>query len=63
MNGTWESAHPEYRAFSGEALMACGAYVADAIGARHVRVSGADHAPHQDRPEEMNALLTRVWQS
>ncbi|MEU8682580.1 alpha/beta hydrolase [Streptomyces sp. NPDC048611] len=63
LNGTWETAHPGHREFSGRALMACGAYLAGAIGARHVRVSGAGHAPHQDRPAEVNALLARLWRS
>ncbi|MFI0221496.1 alpha/beta fold hydrolase [Streptomyces lydicus] len=63
VNGTWESAPPEYREFTGRALAACGEYLAEAIGARHVRVSGACHTPHQDRPEQVNAVLTRLWQS
>ncbi|MFF4607085.1 alpha/beta fold hydrolase [Streptomyces sp. NPDC001339] len=63
VNGTWEEAHPAYREFTGLALAACGAYVAEAIGARHVRVHGTDHNPHQDRPAEVNAVLDRLWQS
>ncbi|WP_432140689.1 alpha/beta fold hydrolase [Streptomyces sp. bgisy084] len=63
INGTWDTAHPDHREFTGTALMACGAYLAGAIGARHVRVSGAGHAPHQDRPDEVNAVLARLWQS
>ncbi|BCK67061.1 hypothetical protein Srufu_010140 [Streptomyces libani subsp. rufus] len=43
--------------------MACGEYLAGAIGARHVRVSGAGHPPHQDRPDEVNAVLARLWES
>ncbi|MGX1849356.1 alpha/beta hydrolase [Streptomyces sp. NBC_01456] len=62
INGTWETAHPAYREFTGEALAACGEYLAEVIGARHIRVSGAAHAPHQDRPEQVNAVLTRLWQ-
>ncbi|WP_030911265.1 alpha/beta fold hydrolase [Streptomyces sp. NRRL F-5126] len=61
VNGTWETAHPEYRAFSGEALMACGESVADRIGARHVRVPRAGHSPHQDRPDSVNRLLADLW--
>ncbi|MCF3964870.1 alpha/beta fold hydrolase [Streptomyces fuscigenes] len=61
VNGTWESAHPGYRAFSGEALMACGAFVAERIGARHVRVPGCDHSPHRDRPGAVNRLLAGLW--
>ncbi|WP_407548762.1 alpha/beta hydrolase [Streptomyces sp. Pv4-95] len=63
INGSWEEAHPDYRDFTGAALAACGEYLADAIGARHVRVQGADHTPHQDRPDAVNAVLTRMWQS
>ncbi|UKY53902.1 alpha/beta fold hydrolase [Streptomyces inhibens] len=63
INGTWETAHPDYREFTGNALVACGEYLAEMIGARHVRVAGADHAPHQDRPDAVNAVLTRMWQS
>ncbi|MEU5211127.1 alpha/beta hydrolase [Streptomyces sp. NPDC020742] len=63
INGTWETAHPDYREFTGRALAACGEYLAEAIGARHVRISGTDHSPHQDRPEVVNAILTRLWQS
>ncbi|MFE0190172.1 alpha/beta fold hydrolase [Streptomyces sp. NPDC058989] len=63
VNGTWETAHPDYREFTGTALMACGEYLAEAIGARHVQVPGADHFPHRDRPDEVNAVLARLWQS
>lgn len=63
INGTWETAHQDYREFTGQALEACGEYLAEAIGARHVRVSGTAHTPHQDRPEKVNAVLTRLWQS
>ncbi|MFE7318968.1 alpha/beta fold hydrolase [Streptomyces sp. NPDC057555] len=62
INGTWETAHPEYRAFVGDALAACGEYLAEMIGARHVQVPGTDHTPHQDRPEVVNEVLTRLWQ-
>jgi pimeloyl-ACP methyl ester carboxylesterase len=61
LNGTWETAHPDYRAFNGEALAACGATVAARIGARHLRVEGSDHNPHLDRPAPVNALLAEVW--
>ncbi|WP_229851957.1 alpha/beta fold hydrolase [Streptomyces albospinus] len=63
VNGTWETAHPRYRAFVGDALAACGEYLAEMIGARHVRVPGAGHAPHQDQAEAVNGVLTRLWQS
>ncbi|MFB7634357.1 hypothetical protein ACFC0M_25890 [Streptomyces sp. NPDC056149] len=32
-------------------------------GALLVRVPDADHASHQDRPEVVNEVLTRLWQS
>ncbi|MFK0290341.1 alpha/beta fold hydrolase [Streptomyces sp. NPDC090442] len=62
INGTWETADPGYRAFVGEALAACGEYLAETVGTRHVRVPDTDHAPHQDRPEVVNEVLTRLWQ-
>lgn len=61
VNGTWETAHPEYRAFTGEALAACGEFVAARIGAAHVRIKGADHFPHRDRADEVNRLLADTW--
>ncbi len=61
LNGTWETAHPEYRAFVGTALAACGAFVARGLGAARLRIEGADHFPHRDRPAQVNALLARVW--
>lgn len=61
VNGTWETAHPEYRAFIGEAMAACGEFIADRIGARLVRIPGADHSPHRDRPEAVNSLLAEAW--
>ncbi|WP_052230314.1 alpha/beta hydrolase [Streptomyces sp. CT34] len=63
VNGTWETAHPRYRAFIGDALAACGEYLAEMIGARHVRVPGAGHAPHRDQAEAVNDVLARLWQS
>ncbi|MFE9423504.1 alpha/beta fold hydrolase [Kitasatospora sp. NPDC006697] len=61
LNGDWSSAAPEYRAFSGEAFLAFGAHLAERIGGRRVLVAGADHAPHQDRAAEVNALLAGFW--
>lgn len=61
LNGTWETAHPEYRAFTGDALAACGEVVAAGIGAAHVRIEGADHFPHRDRADRVNALLADLW--
>ncbi|UNO43167.1 alpha/beta hydrolase [Streptomyces sp. MST-110588] len=63
VNGTWERAHPAYREFVGEALAACGETVAELIGARHVRVEGAGHLPHQERPDVVNDVLRRLWQN
>jgi len=61
INGTWTTAHPEYRRASGEALMACGEYIAEQIGAELVRVPDADHMPHRDQPELVNACLRNIW--
>lgn len=61
INGTWETAPPDYRAFVGDALMACGDLIATRIGARHVRVPGADHLPHRDRAATVNRCLAEVW--
>ena len=61
VNGSWETAHPDIRAFNGEALAACGAYIADRIGARHVRAEDSDHYPHRDRPDLVNRLLAGTW--
>lgn len=59
--GTWDGADPEYRRAAGDALRACGGFIADRIGARLVQVPGADHFPHRDRPETVNPLLREVW--
>ncbi|GAA1247054.1 hypothetical protein GCM10009665_42540 [Kitasatospora nipponensis] len=61
VNGDWRGAHPEYRALTGEAMMATGAYLARRIGARHLRVPGADHAPHRDGAEQVNRELAALW--
>lgn len=63
INGTWEGAHPDHRTFTGEALTAGGEYLAGAIAARHTRVRGAAHAPHQERPDVVNEVLVRLWRS
>jgi pimeloyl-ACP methyl ester carboxylesterase len=59
--GTWENARPDYRSDVGEALIVTAGVVASRIGARLHRVPGADHAPHQQRPDEVNRLLLRLW--
>jgi pimeloyl-ACP methyl ester carboxylesterase len=61
ITGTWDRAHPAYRASTGDALVACGAFVAGQVGARLVQVPGTDHFPHRDRPSLVNALLREVW--
>ncbi|MBO4204816.1 alpha/beta fold hydrolase [Micromonospora echinofusca] len=59
--GTWETARPDYRSGVGEALIVTAGVVARRIGARLHRVPGADHAPHQQRPDEVNRLLRQLW--
>jgi len=61
VNGTWGRAHPEYRRSTGEALLACGTFIAERIGARSVLVPGTDHFPHRDRADLVNALLRETW--
>ncbi|WP_110944375.1 alpha/beta fold hydrolase [Streptomyces niger] len=39
-----------------------GEQLADALGARHLRVDDAGHAPQRDRPGPVNAALRRLWQ-
>ncbi|MGI5472097.1 alpha/beta fold hydrolase [Streptomyces sp. CA-132043] len=39
-----------------------GEQVADVIGARHLRVEDAGHAPQRDRPGRVNTALRRLWQ-
>jgi pimeloyl-ACP methyl ester carboxylesterase len=63
VTGAWDGANPRYREAAGEPLMACGAFVAERIGARLVRVPGADHFPHRDRDGFVNALLRETWRS
>lgn len=61
VTGTWEDAPTGYRESTGEALMACGAFIAERIGGQLVRVPGASHMVQQDRPDLVNALLREVW--
>ena len=42
-------------------LATVGATTADRIGARLVRVPGAAHDPHRDRPDVVNELLSDLW--
>lgn len=39
-----------------------GEQLADAVGARHLRVDDAGHAPQRDRPGPVNVALRRLWQ-
>ncbi|WP_078888470.1 alpha/beta fold hydrolase [Streptomyces sclerotialus] len=39
-----------------------GEQLADALGARQLRVEDAGHAPQRDRPGRVNAALRRLWQ-
>ncbi|TDD92559.1 alpha/beta hydrolase [Actinomadura darangshiensis] len=61
ISGTWETAPALYRERGGEPLMACGRVTAQRIGARHLRVRGAAHYPHVERPEAVNAALAGLW--
>lgn len=57
LSGTWETAPARYRERGGEPLMACARITGERIGARLVRVPGAAHYPHVERPEVVNAAL------
>jgi pimeloyl-ACP methyl ester carboxylesterase len=59
--GTWETAPAAYREAAGEALMACAGAVARRMGADLLRVDGASHWPHAERPGVVNAALRRLW--
>ncbi|MEO3781304.1 alpha/beta fold hydrolase [Micromonospora sp. B11E3] len=59
--GSWESAPADYRSTTGDALVATARVVAERIGASFHRVAGADHSPHQERPDEVNRLLLELW--
>ncbi|MFC5268187.1 alpha/beta fold hydrolase [Kribbella qitaiheensis] len=59
--GTWETAPPDYRAATGEALIATSKFVATQTGAQFTQIPGADHSPHQQRPDQVNPLLLTLW--
>jgi pimeloyl-ACP methyl ester carboxylesterase len=59
--GTWDTAAPDYRAAAGEALIATSRFIATQTGATFIQVEGADHSPHQQRPDEVNELLLDLW--
>jgi pimeloyl-ACP methyl ester carboxylesterase len=61
ITGTWETASPTYRAWVGEAMMACGRIVAERIGGMLLRVPGAAHEPHREQATLVNAALRDVW--
>jgi pimeloyl-ACP methyl ester carboxylesterase len=61
IDGTWESAPPLYRRRGGEPLMACARVTAERIGARLLRVPGASHYPHVERPDVVNDALREVF--
>ncbi|MFG1853133.1 alpha/beta fold hydrolase [Actinomadura geliboluensis] len=63
LSGTWESAPALYRERGGAPLMACARVTAERIGARLVRVPGAAHYPHVERPDAVNAALRALWTS
>jgi pimeloyl-ACP methyl ester carboxylesterase len=63
ITGTWETASPQYRAWVGEALMACGRVVAERIGGMLLRVPGAAHEPHREQPAIVNRALRTLWES
>jgi hypothetical protein len=57
-----KTASPNYRAWVGEAMMACGPMVADRIGGTLLRVLGAAHEPHREQPMVVNAALRDLWE-
>jgi pimeloyl-ACP methyl ester carboxylesterase len=63
VTGTWENAPVAYRESTGDALIACGAFIAEQIGARLVTVPRAGHLAHQEQPAFVNNLLRDVWQA
>jgi pimeloyl-ACP methyl ester carboxylesterase len=61
ITGTWETAAASYRAWVGDAMLACGRIVAEHIGATLLRVPGAAHEPHCEQPEMVNGALRELW--
>ena len=60
ITGTWDAASPEYRAWVGEAMMACGRIVAERIGGILVRVPGAAHEPRREQAALAQRAVARV---
>ena len=61
ISGDWITAPGQYRAYSGDAMMACAHVVAGKIGARLLRVAGASHWPHAQQPWIVNDALSELW--
>ncbi|MCP2333917.1 alpha/beta fold hydrolase [Actinoalloteichus caeruleus] len=61
ITGTWENAADDYREHGGRPIMACARVTADLLGAELLRVPGASHWPHQERPDLVNTALSRLW--
>ncbi|HLI41654.1 MAG TPA: alpha/beta hydrolase [Streptosporangiaceae bacterium] len=61
IGGTWETAPALYRQRGGEPLMACARVTAERTGARLLRVPGASHYPHVERPGVVNDALCGVF--
>ncbi|MBO2450066.1 alpha/beta hydrolase [Actinomadura barringtoniae] len=59
--GTWENAPGLYRERGGEPLMACARVTAERLGGRLLRVPGASHCAHVERPDRVNDALVELW--
>jgi pimeloyl-ACP methyl ester carboxylesterase len=59
VRGSWEDAPELYRKYVGNALVACADAVADALGARLLRVPG--YYPHTQQAAAVNAALRELW--
>ncbi|MER5392391.1 alpha/beta hydrolase [Saccharopolyspora sp. NPDC002686] len=63
VTGTWENAPQAYREHGGEPIMECARVTAERIGANLLRVPGASHWPHSQRPDVVNAALREFWKA
>ena len=63
MAGAWDVPAPGCPAGTGEILRLVAEAVAARINADLVRVAGAAHEPHRERPELVNALLAGKWEA
>ena len=61
ISGDWTAAPAQYRAYSGDAMMACARVIAGKIGARLLRVAEASHWPHVQQPAIVNRALSDLW--